>query len=94
MSGHSKSRAAAGVLPVNAATRKNATAQSASKSSPRTPAPRLRLIVRRLPPGLTETEFWATLGDDWKVGNGKVEWAAYKDGKVSKEYCALPLETD
>ncbi|OAG36164.1 hypothetical protein AYO21_09632 [Fonsecaea monophora] len=85
MSGHSKSRAAAGVLPVNAATRKNATAQSASKSSPRTPAPRLRLIVRRLPPGLTETEFWATLGDDWKVGNGKVEWAAYKDGKVSKD---------
>ncbi|KIW98184.1 uncharacterized protein Z519_01768 [Cladophialophora bantiana CBS 173.52] len=85
MSSHAKSRAAGGVLPVNAAARKNAAVQSASKSSPRTPAPRLRLIIRRLPPGLTEAEFWTILGDDWKVGNGKIEWAAYKDGKVSKD---------
>ncbi|KAJ9602673.1 hypothetical protein H2200_012867 [Cladophialophora chaetospira] len=75
----------AGVLPVNAATRKNAAAQSIAKSSQRTPAPRLRLIIRRLPPGLTETEFWATLGDEWRLGNGKVEWAAYKDGKISRD---------
>jgi regulator of nonsense transcripts 3 len=45
----------------------------------------LRLVVRRLPPGLTEDEFWTALGGDWKVGAGKVEWAAFKGGKVSKE---------
>lgn len=74
-----------GVLSVNAAARKNTAAQSGPKSSSRTPAPRLKLIVRRLPPGLTETEFWAVLGDDWKVGAGKVEWGAFRDGKISKE---------
>jgi regulator of nonsense transcripts 3 len=34
---------------------------------------------------LTETEFWAVLGEDWKVGAGRVDWAAFKDGKISKE---------
>ena len=75
----------AGVLAVNAATRKNAAAHSTAKSSQRTPAPRLRLIIRRLPPGLTEAEFWTALGDEWQLGNGKVEWAAYKGGNVSRE---------
>jgi regulator of nonsense transcripts 3 len=84
MSDQAKGRSG-GVLPVNAAARKNAVAQSGSKGSARLPAPRLRLIIRRLPPGLTETEFWIALGDDWKVGSGKVDWAAFKDGKISKE---------
>lgn len=84
MSNSTKGRSG-GVLPVNAATRKNAPAQSTSKPSSRTPAPRLRLVIRRLPPGLTETEFWAVLGDDWRVGAGRVDWAAFKDGKISKE---------
>ncbi|KAK5421917.1 hypothetical protein LTR06_000174 [Exophiala xenobiotica] len=84
MSDQTKGRSG-GVLPVNAAARKNAAAQSGSKGSARLPAPRLRLIIRRLPPGLTETEFWIALGDDWKVGSGKVDWAAFKDGKISKD---------
>lgn len=84
MSGQSKARSG-GVLPVNAATRKSAAAQSNSKAPPRTPAPKLRLVIRRLPPGLSESEFWTVIGDDWKVGSGKVDWAAFKDGKVSKE---------
>jgi len=76
-SSNSKGR---GVLPVSvAATRK------VNKQAPRAPAPRLRLIVRRLPPGLTETEFWDALGTEWRVGQGKVDWAAYKAGKISKE---------
>ncbi|KAI1624440.1 Smg-4/UPF3 family-domain-containing protein [Exophiala viscosa] len=82
---HSTKGRAGGVLPVNAATRKNASAQSTPKSSSRTPAPRLRLVVRRLPPGLTETEFWTVLGDDWKVGAGRVDWAAFRDGKISRD---------
>ena len=56
--------------------------QSRSSMPPNT---RLKLIVRRLPPGLTEEEFETSLGGEWIVGNGKVDWAAYKPGKVSKE---------
>jgi regulator of nonsense transcripts 3 len=47
--------------------------------------PRLRLIVRRLPPGLTQVEFEETLGEEWRMGAGQVDWFAYKDGKISKE---------
>lgn len=69
-----------GVLQINAAaTRKPA------KQAPRLPAPRLRLIIRRLPPGLTEVEFWNTLNTEWHIGQGKVDWAAYKSGKISRE---------
>lgn len=46
---------------------------------------RLKLVVRRLPPGLTQEEFETSLGAEWRVGSGKVDWAAYKPGKVSKE---------
>lgn len=70
-----------GVLPVSAAATKKP-----FKQTPRAPAPRLRLILRRLPPGLTETEFWTLLGKEWHLGQGKVDWAAYKPGKLSKEY--------
>lgn len=78
---------AAGVLPISAAaTKKDKPANSHAKSSPRTPAPKLRLIVRRLAPGLTESEFWDALGAEWKVGAGKIDWAAFKEGKISKEY--------
>ncbi|KAK6374304.1 hypothetical protein LTR64_002413 [Lithohypha guttulata] len=70
-----------GVLPVTAAQTKKPPKQQ----QPRPPAPRLRLIIRRLPPGLTETEFWNCIGVDWQVGKGKVDWAAYKAGKISKD---------
>jgi len=46
---------------------------------------RLKVIVRRLPPGLSQTEFDTALGDDWKIHGGKVDWAIYKPGKISKE---------
>jgi regulator of nonsense transcripts 3 len=85
MSAQPKGRPA-GVLAVPAAVRRKAnTDAAAAKTANRSPAPRLRLIIRRLPPGLTEAEFWLSLGEEWEVGKGKVEWAAYKDGKVSKE---------
>ncbi|RMZ76358.1 hypothetical protein DV738_g4964, partial [Chaetothyriales sp. CBS 135597] len=72
-----------GILPVNAVATRKAVAQP--KQGNRAPAPKLRLIIRRLPPGLTETEFWTAIGEEWQVGIGKVEWAAFKDGKVSKD---------
>ncbi|KAJ5102416.1 hypothetical protein NUU61_004638 [Penicillium alfredii] len=75
----------AGVLQIPAAaTQKSASAAPAKKAS-KPPAPRLKLLVRRLPPGLTQTELETTLGDEWKVGAGKVDWLQYKPGKVSKD---------
>lgn len=63
------------------------TSGSSSKQSASKPASsKTKLIVRRLAPGLTETEFCSLLGDEWKVGQGKVDWFQYKPGKDSKEY--------
>lgn len=46
---------------------------------------KLKVLVRRLAPGLTEEEFHLILGEGWKVGRGKVDWISYQKGKVSKE---------
>lgn len=73
-----------GVLPIPAAaTQKNAPAPP--KKAPKPAAPRLKLLVRRLPPGLTDEEFKNALGEEWMTGAGKVDWFQYKGGKVSKE---------
>lgn len=80
-------RNANGVLavPVSLTNKKANPSSPASKSVSRAGVQRLRLIVRRLPPGLTQEEFQDTLGEEWRVGGSKVDWFAYKDGKVSKE---------
>ena len=62
-----------GVLPVNAAARATST---------KSPAIRLKLEIRRLPPGLTLTEFEENLGEEWKLANGKVDWREYRQGKT------------
>ncbi|OJJ45082.1 hypothetical protein ASPZODRAFT_134509 [Penicilliopsis zonata CBS 506.65] len=73
-----------GVLQISAAaTQKNATSAPSKPAKP--PTPRLKLLVRRLPPGLTQAEFESALGDEWKTGAGKVDWLQYKPGKVSKD---------
>ncbi|KAI5299115.1 hypothetical protein KEM55_002557 [Ascosphaera atra] len=78
------SRGPSGVLPVPAsATQKGAEKKPSENNSAR-PAPRLKLVVRRLPPGLTQTEFEAALGEEWKVGNGRVDWYEFRPGKVTK----------
>ncbi|ERF74376.1 hypothetical protein EPUS_02063 [Endocarpon pusillum Z07020] len=77
-----------GILAIPAAvTGKKASTNSsaAPKLSPRTGSQKLRLIVRRLPPGLTQAEFEVILGEEWRVGAGRVDWFAYKDGKISKD---------
>ena len=82
----SSSKTPNGVLSVPvSATKKPQMASTTSKVPGKANSPKLRLIVRRLPPGLTEAEFQGALGDEWKVGAGKVDWAAYKEGKISKE---------
>lgn len=62
-----------GVLPVNAATR-------AALAKPA--AARLKLEIRRLPPGLTLTELEEILGEEWRLGQGKVDWREYRQGKI------------
>lgn len=46
----------------------------------------MKLVVRRLPPGLSQNEFEAALGEEWKLGGDKVDWGVYKAGKVPKEW--------
>ncbi|KAM0151482.1 hypothetical protein ACHAQE_008518 [Botrytis cinerea] len=71
-----------GVLSVTTTqTSGNASKQAASKPA----GSKMKLIVRRLAPGLTEAEFCSSLGDEWKVGQGKVDWFQYKPGKDSKD---------
>lgn len=68
-----------GVLHVTAA-------QTAGKTPAKASNPKLKVVVRRLAPGLTEEEFTQILGDEWAVNRGKVDWFSYKPGKESKEY--------
>ncbi|KAI3323845.1 hypothetical protein HD806DRAFT_76172 [Xylariaceae sp. AK1471] len=44
-----------------------------------------KVIIRRLPPGMTADECWTILGDEWKFGNGKVDWARYDNGEISHD---------
>ncbi|CAM1509958.1 Fc.00g002930.m01.CDS01 [Cosmosporella sp. VM-42] len=44
-----------------------------------------KLVIRRLPPGMTEAEFSSILGADWETGKGKVDWFEYVAGKVSND---------
>ena len=88
-----------GLLQIPAsATQKSSPQSSRNASSNSTPAkpsnasaPRLKLLVRRLPPGLTKTEFEDVMGEEWSVGKGKVDYFLYKEGKVSKEYVLCSL---
>ena len=72
-----------GVLPVLATTTQKSGVLSTVSS--RAALPRLKLVIRRLPPGLTQSELEHALGDEWKVDGGRVDWALYKPGKLSKE---------
>jgi regulator of nonsense transcripts 3 len=62
-----------GVLPVTGAAR---------AATSKAPAAKLKLEVRRLPPGLTIEEFEEALGEEWKLGSGRVDWRDYRQGKV------------
>ena len=42
-------------------------------------------MVRWLAPGMKAAEFEATLGSDWAVGSGKVDWFRFGEGKVARK---------
>ncbi|KAK0387957.1 hypothetical protein NLU13_4201 [Sarocladium strictum] len=56
-----------------------------SRNSRRAPSSGEKVVVRRLPPGMTETEFTTILGSEWAVGKGLVDWFYYAPGKVSSD---------
>ena len=53
-----------------------------ARNAPKTPTTRLKLEIRRLPPGLTLSEFEETLGEEWKPGKGRVDWREFRQGKI------------
>ncbi|CAG7929008.1 unnamed protein product [Penicillium olsonii] len=75
----------AGLLSIPATVTQKSGSGAPAKKAPKPPAPRLKLLIRRLPPGLTQAELEIALGEQWKVGAGKVDWLQYKPGKVSKD---------
>ncbi|CAG8950172.1 hypothetical protein HYFRA_00008409 [Hymenoscyphus fraxineus] len=75
-----------GVLPVPASQTQTAAGNHSSKTpGPKPPAPKLKVVIRRLPPALTEAEFLSVLGDEWKLAKGRVDYFLYKNGKDSKD---------
>ena len=79
-----------GVLSVPVSTTQKKTTNAPFRQ-PSQPLARLKLVVRRLPPGLTREEFEEVLGDEWKVGANRLSWVAYREGKVSKEWVKSPV---
>jgi len=76
-----------GVLPVTAAATYAAPQTNGHRndSASKNVAARLKVVIRRLAPGLTQDEFLSAVGEEWKLGKGKVDWMAFKPGKVTKE---------
>ncbi|KAI1411236.1 Smg-4/UPF3 family-domain-containing protein [Hypoxylon sp. FL1857] len=71
-----------GVLPASSIPATNDAPKATKAKDP----PRgKKVIIRRLPPGMTDTEFWAVLGDEWQSGKGKVDWIRFQEGIVSQD---------
>ncbi|KAI0096858.1 Smg-4/UPF3 family-domain-containing protein [Hypoxylon sp. NC0597] len=71
-----------GVVPASSTTATNDAPKATKAKDP----PRgKKVIIRRLPPGMTESEFWAILGEEWKSGKGKVDWIRFQEGIVSQD---------
>ncbi|KAF7560425.1 hypothetical protein G7046_g3712 [Stylonectria norvegica] len=67
-------------------TTKNSNENEASKpTKTRTQNEGEKLVVRRLPPGMTKSEFTSIIGPDWALEKGKVDWFSYAPGKVSND---------
>lgn len=72
-----------GVLPISVTQQADKTTK-ASKGKAKASADGVKMALRYLPPGMKESECTAILGDEWKVGNGKVDWFLFEAGKQSK----------
>ncbi|GKT47098.1 uncharacterized protein ColSpa_07279 [Colletotrichum spaethianum] len=81
------SRKTNGVIPASG---QQPAADAPKSNKSRTPIEGDKVIIRRLPPGMTEQELWNNLGDEWKAGNGLVSWHNFAQGKISQEYVLAP----
>ncbi|KAI1506351.1 Smg-4/UPF3 family-domain-containing protein [Biscogniauxia marginata] len=82
MTSNTAPRKSNGVLPVSTSQVANETPKA---SKAKAPAQGKKVIIRRLPPGMTSEEFDTILGDEWKAGNGKVNWARFHEGEISND---------
>ena len=87
-----KNAPANGVLSVPASAIQSATSQKAfaenattSENTTAPAPPRLKVVLRRLAPKLTQEEFENIMGDEWKMGGVKVDWSSYVPGKLARE---------
>ncbi|KAF2667440.1 hypothetical protein BT63DRAFT_292550 [Microthyrium microscopicum] len=70
---------------INLATVTTGPAAPTKPPSKRANQPRLKVVIRRLPPGMPISEFEKMIGPEWKVGAGRVDWINYREGKPSKD---------
>ncbi|KAL2880541.1 hypothetical protein SGCOL_004263 [Colletotrichum sp. CLE4] len=70
---------------VPSASGQQATTDAPKSNKSRTPVEGDKVIIRRLPPGMTEQELLNNLGDEWKAGNGLVSWHNFESGKISHD---------
>lgn len=73
-----------GLLPVSV-TERTHPASGVKQTSQKPMRSKQKVVVRRLPPGLTQQEFERSLGENWKANEKKFSWVCFKQGKVSKE---------
>lgn len=57
-----------------------------SRGKPKISQEGIKISIRYLPPGLKEFECASILGDDWRVGGGKVDWLCFEPGKQARTY--------
>ncbi|RCI11892.1 hypothetical protein L249_4229 [Ophiocordyceps polyrhachis-furcata BCC 54312] len=57
--------------------------EPSKRTKPRPVSQGEKLVIRRLPPGMTEAEAVSILGAEWEVNKGKVDWFSFCSGKVS-----------
>ncbi|MCJ1400742.1 hypothetical protein MMC11_003950 [Xylographa trunciseda] len=60
-------------------------ANNVGSTPARAALPRMKIVIRRLPPGLTDQEFYESLGEQWRLGGERVDWASFKPGKISRD---------
>lgn len=80
-----KSSARAGLLNIHPSSiKQRGTPQkprrTMSRSQPE--VSRLKVVIRRLPADVTEADVFASLGEGWKAGEGRVDWVSFRAGKV------------
>ncbi|EEU43958.1 uncharacterized protein NECHADRAFT_89796 [Fusarium vanettenii 77-13-4] len=86
------SRRANGVLPAPPSqTQTSETTKKANEGDAPKPAKTKshnegeKLVIRRLPPGMTQDEFVTILGNAWELGKGRVDWFSFAPGKISTD---------